>query len=368
MDKLVITRLQGKICTASVSDRKVTGIILEEEDQASILNNIYIGKVQKVVAGINAAFIDLGVTVGYYSLDENKEHIFTQQGRSGKLRPGDELLVQISRDAVKTKAPVLTSNLSLPGRFCVLTAGRTGIGFSAKLTDTAWKNQIRKMLLENDFIGFGIILRTNAGSAGPEQILEECEKLKAMLKQLIKESGSRTCYSCLYKTLPSYIAGIRDSYAGGLEEIVTDCPDLYGQLKEYLETSQAEDAGKLKLYTDRLLSLGKLVVIDVNTGKYEGKKKLEETVLKINLEAAAEIARQLRLRNLSGIIMVDFIDMNQEESKMQLMEALKAAVAKDPVKTVVVEMTRLNLVEITRKKVRRPLYEQAAGLYNSTRE
>ena len=339
------------------------------------------------------------MTVGYYSLDENKEHIFTQQGRSGKLRPGDELLVQISRDAVKTKAPVLTSNLSLPGRFCVLTAGRTGIGFSAKLTDTAWKNQIRKMLLENDFIGFGIILRTNAGSAGPEQILEECEKLKAMLKQLIKESGSRTCYSCLYKTLPSYIAGIRDSYAGGLEEIVTDCPDLYGQLKEYLETSQAEDAGKLKLYTDRLLSLGKLysldnalskaldkrvwlksggylviepteamVVIDVNTGKYEGKKKLEETVLKINLEAAAEIARQLRLRNLSGIIMVDFIDMNQEESKMQLMEALKAAVAKDPVKTVVVEMTRLNLVEITRKKVRRPLYEQAAGLYNSTRE
>ncbi len=399
MDKLVITRLQGKICTASVSDRKVTGIILEEEDQASILNNIYIGKVQKVVAGINAAFIDLGVTVGYYSLDENKEHIFTHQGRSGKLRPGDELLVQISRDAVKTKAPVLTSNLSLPGRFCVLTAGRTGIGFSAKLTDTAWKNQIRRMLLENDFIGFGIILRTNAGSAGPEQILEECEKLKAMLKQLIKESGSRTCYSCLYKTLPSYIAGIRDSYAGGLEEIVTDCPDLYGQLKEYLETSQAEDAGKLKLYTDRLLSLGKLysldnalskaldkrvwlksggylviepteamVVIDVNTGKYEGKKKLEETVLKINLEAAAEIARQLRLRNLSGIIMVDFIDMNQEESKMQLMEALKAAVAKDPVKTVVVEMTRLNLVEITRKKVRRPLYEQAAGLYNSTRE
>ena len=334
------------------------------------------------------------MTVGYYSLDENKEHIFTQQGRSGKLRPGDELLVQISRDAVKTKAPVLTSNLSLPGRFCVLTAGRTGIGFSAKLTDTAWKNQIRKMLLENDFIGFGIILRTNAGSAGPEQILEECEKLKAMLKQLIKESGSRTCYSCLYKTLPSYIAGIRDSYAGGLEEIVTDCPDLYGQLKEYLETSQAEDAGKLKLYTDRLLSLGKLysldnalskaldkrvcylviepteamVVIDVNTGKYEGKKKLEETVLKINLEAAAEIARQLRLRNLSGIIMVDFIDMNQEESKMQLMEALKAAVAKDPVKTVVVEMTRLNLVEITRKKVRRPLYEQAAGVYNSTRE
>ena len=300
---------------------------------------------------------------------------------------------------MKTKAPVLTANLSLPGRFCVLTAGKTGVGFSAKLTDAAWKNQIRKMLQEKYFEGFGIIVRTNAGSAEPEQILQECEKLKDQLKQLIKESSSRTCYSCLYKTLPSYIAGIRDSYAGGLEEIVTDCQDLYDQLKDYLETSQAEDAGKLKLYTDEMLSLGKLysldnalskaldkrvwlksggylviepteamVVIDVNTGKYEGKKKLEETVLKINLEAAAEIARQLRLRNLSGIIMVDFIDMNQEESKIQLMEALKTAVAKDPVKTVVVEITRLNLVEITRKKVRRPLYEQAAGIYNSTRE
>ena len=123
MDKLVITRLQGKICTTSVSDRKVTGITLEEEDKASILNNIYIGKVQKVVTGINAAFVDLGVTIGYYSLDENKEHLFTQQGRNGKLRPGDEILVQVSRDAVKTKAPVLTANLSLPGRFCVLTAG-----------------------------------------------------------------------------------------------------------------------------------------------------------------------------------------------------------------------------------------------------
>ncbi len=392
MDKLVITRLHGKICTASISDRNVNGITLEEEDQASVLNNIYIGKVQKVTAGINAAFIDLGVAIGYYSLDENKEHLFTQQRKSGKLRQGDEILVQVSRDAVKTKAPVLTSNLSLPGRFVVLTAGKTGVGFSTKLTDTAWKNRIRKMLTEKDFEGFGIIVRTNGGFAEPEQILKECEKLKEQLKKLIKESSNRTCYSCLYKTLPSYISGIRDSYAGGLEEIVTDCPDLYKQLKTYLETSQAEDAWKLKLYTDELLSLGKfysldsalskaldkrvwlksggylviepteaMVVIDVNTGKYEGKKKLEETVLKINLEAAAEIARQLRLRNLSGIIMIDFIDMNQEENKEMLMDALRAAVAKDPIKTVVVEMTRLNLVEITRKKVRRPLYEQAGS-------
>lgn len=120
MDKLVITRLQGKICTASVSDRKVTGITLEEEDKASILNNIYIGKVQKVVTGINAAFVDLGVTIGYYSLDENKEHLFTQQGRNGKLRPGDEILVQVSRDAVKQKHRCLLLICPCLGAFAFL--------------------------------------------------------------------------------------------------------------------------------------------------------------------------------------------------------------------------------------------------------
>ena len=108
-----------------------------------------------------------------------------------------------------------------------------------------------------EFEDFGIIIRTNARSSDPEQILEECETLKIRLKQLLKESSSRTCYSCLYKNLPAYITGIRDSYAGKLEEIITDCPDLYDQLKEYLENSQKEDAEKLKLYTDDLLSLWK---------------------------------------------------------------------------------------------------------------
>ena len=389
MDKLVITRLQGKICTASVSDRKVTGIILEEEDQASILNNIYIGKVQKVVAGINAAFIDLGVTVGYYSLDENKEHLFTQQGRNGKLRPGDEILVQVSRDAVKTKAPVLTANLSLPGRFCVLTAGKTGIGFSAKLTDTTWKNQIRKILPEKEFEDFGIIIRTNARSGDPEQILEECETLKIRLKQLLKESSSRTCYSCLYRPASAYLTEIRDTYHDQYDAIVTDSPDLYEEARLFLEQQCPGELHKLKLYQDPSVTLmnlyglsaklreatetrvwlksgGYLVVeptealtvIDVNSGKYSGKKAIRDTFRLINLEAAAEIARQLRLRNLSGIIIVDFINMEDSADKQELLQALSRELRQDPVKAVVVDMTPLGLVEITRKKIRRPLREQ----------
>ena len=389
MDKLVITRLQGKICTASVSDRKVTGITLEEEDKASILNNIYIGKVQKVVTGINAAFVDLGVTIGYYSLDENKEHLFTQQGRNGKLRPGDEILVQVSRDAVKTKAPVLTANLSLPGRFCVLTAGKTGIGFSAKLTDTTWKNQIRKILPEKEFEDFGIIIRTNARSGDPEQILEECETLKIRLKQLLKESSSRTCYSCLYRPASPYLMEIRDTYTDQFDTIITDDRQLYEETADFLKTQYPEELSRLQFYEDPRVSLSNLyglsaklkeatetrvwlksggylvieptealTVIDVNSGKYSGKKGIRDTFRMINREAALEIARQLRLRNLSGIILVDFINMEEADDRQELLEFLSAQLKRDPVKTALIDMTPLGLVEITRKKIRRPLKEQ----------
>ena len=185
------------------------------------------------------------------------------------------------------------------------------------------------------------------------------------------------------------MASLRDSPGGRLEAILTDQADFYEELKRYLYLHQQEDLEKLSFYQDPLLSLSALygldkaveealgkrvwlksggylviepteamVVIDVNTGKYSGKKTLQETIFKINLEAAQEIARQIRLRNLSGIIIVDFIDMEPGENRELLLKALSEAAAADPVKTTVVGMTKLNLVEMTRKKVRRPLHEQ----------
>mgnify|MGYP000006543932 FL=1 len=385
MDKLIITRLEDKICTATVSEGKVVQLTLEPDSGPSILQNIYIGKVQKVVPGINAAFVDIAPGVsGYYSLTENKEHHFVS-GHSGKLKAGDEIAVQVSRDAVKTKAPVLTANITLTGRYCVFTSGKPGIGFSSKLKDAAWKAQMREALGGVS----GIIVRTNAGGLPPEMVLQEFEQLKGLYESIRAGWSCRTCYSCLYQSEPSYIAGIRDSISGSLKEIVTDEPVFYRELKDYMEKHQREDAEKLVFYEDSLLPLKKLyslhtalekamgkkvwlksggylviepteamVVIDVNTGKYSGKKKMAETILRTNLEAAEEIGRQLRLRNLSGIIMVDFIDMEAAEDKQSLMHYLTEVVSKDPVKTTVVDMTGLNLVEITRKKVRKPLYEQ----------
>ena len=392
MDRLIVTKLNDRICTAAVSGSRITQLMMEPEDSSSLLNNIYIGKVQKVVGNINAAFVDIGGgRTGYYSLDENKEHLFVSP-TSGKLKAGDEIVVQVSRDAVKTKAPVLTGKLAFTGRYCVLTAGKTGVGFSNKIGDNKYKARVRSMLneaLAEDGDRFGIIVRTNGAGATDEVLLQEYRQLKDMYLKLSKEASCRTCYSCIYRALPGYIAAIRDSYSGTLDGIVTDIPAYYEELKDYLEKYQAEDADKLTLYEDKLLPLSKLysldsalehalnkhvwlksggylviepteamVVIDVNTGKYSGKKKMQDTICRINMEAADEIGRQLRLRNLSGIILIDFIDMEREEDREMLMRHLGDVVSKDPVKTTVVDMTRLNLVEVTRKKVRKPLYEQ----------
>ena len=301
--------------------------------------------------------------------------------------------MQVARDAVKTKALVLTGRLSFTGRLAVLTAGKNGIGFSSKISDQAFKKRIRERLSQEDMEGFGLIIRTNAKDADEETLMEEIYSLKGEYERIIQKAPFRNCCSLLYQGPASFLAGVRDSYSSQLEEIITDEPNLYEQITAYLEKEQPEDKRKLRLYQDSLLSLKSLynldraledavsrkvwlksggylvveptealVVIDVNTGKYSEKKTLRETILKINLEAAEEIGRQLRLRNLSGIILIDFIDMAEEADRKALLSYLEEVVKKDPIKTTVVEMTKLNLVELTRKKIHKPLHEQLAAL------
>lgn len=392
MEKLIVTQWRGKVCTAVSQGNRITQLMLEPDHAQTQLNHIYIGKVQKVVGNINAAFVDIGGgKTGYYSLEENKSHIFVSKS-TGKLKAGDEIVVQVSREGVKTKAPVLTGKLSFTGRYCVLTIGKTGIGFSNKIGDSGYKARTKALLanvLSEEEEEFGIIVRTNGAGVGEDVLLKEYEQLKAMYRKLALQASCRTCYSCIHQALPGYISAIRDSYRGTLDCIITDVPAYYEQLLAYLKEYQAEDEEKLSLYKDKLLPLAKLysidtavehalgrqvwlksggylviepteamVVIDVNTGKYSGRKKMQETILKINMEAAVEIGRQLKLRNLSGIILIDFIDMEQEKDRDMLMGQLGEILSKDPVKTTVVDMTRLQLVEVTRKKVRKPLYEQ----------
>ncbi len=391
MNKLIITRWNGSVITFLQSGRETVQVDIEPEENRPVLGNIYIGKVNHIVKNINAAFVDIGGgQMGYLSMSDACIHFADQRPYEGKLRQGDEIIVQVERDAVKTKAPVLTGNLNFTGRYFVLTSGKKQIGFSTKIIDQAWKQEMKPYLEAKKDVDFGIIVRTNAYKVSKEELESELDQLKDSFKKMLENASHRTCYSLLYSSAPSYLTGLRDSLKSSLEAVITDEPDIYEAIKEYLTRYQPEDLGLLIRYEDKLLPLGKLyriektmeealgkrvwlksggylvieptealVVIDVNTGKYSGKKELRETIKKVNLEAAEEIGHQLRLRNLSGIIIIDFIDMEAEEDRRILMERLEGILSKDPVKTTVVEMTKLNLVEVTRKKIRKPLYEQA---------
>lgn len=392
MDKLIITRWKGRILTALFSDQKAVSLSLENPAGESLLNRIYVGKVEKIVPNIQAAFIEIAPgQTGYLSLHENDpKPLNATEGRS--LRPSDLVLVQVSRDAVKTKAPVLTSHLSFPGRYCVLTPDKPGINFSSKIRDNSQKARlgaaVKELLEEKGMKEAGVILRTNSAQGERSSICSELDELIRQYRQICAQAPYRTAGSCLYHSEPEYISSLRDA-SGGLEAVVTDQEDIFQRLQEYVNLHAPGALEKLQFYQDPLVGLSKvwslervmeealgkrvwlksggylviepteaMTVIDVNTGKYSGRKTFRETILKINLEAAKEIARQLRLRNLSGIVVVDFIDMEQEEDQEILLQHLKEEVSKDPVKTTVVDLTRLNLVEITRKKIKRPLYEQ----------
>lgn len=389
--KILMTREDGIVWTYFQENDEIIEIhcndMEQTDQQAPILGNIYIGKVQNIVANIGAAFIDIGGVNCYYDMSQAEGAIFTNKIGKKPLCIGDELVVQVSREAVKTKAPTVSSNLNFTGRYAVLTSGNTRIGVSAKLPK-AEREEYREKL--NDYANeeYGIIVRTNAKDAPFSVVLEEIEQLKKRYETIKEHAAHRTCYSCLETAMQPYLSGLKNVYTSGMTEIQVECRDLFEEVKAYFQMEQPELLDILQYYESENLSLSSLynlhaireramnervwlkhggyliiqptealTVVDVNSGKCVSKKKTPEAYLKLNMEAAEEIAKQLRLRNISGIILVDFVNMDDEEAMQQLVKAMRAMCAKDPIQTTVVDVTELQLMEITRKKVRKPLYE-----------
>lgn len=391
--------IHGVSCTVAAlsEEERIVEIRLESDQEKSILGNIYTGQVENIASNIQAAFVQIEPGKRcYYPLAEAQRAVFSA-GRKGNgpLRPGDELLVQVSRDAMKGKLPALTSNLNFTGRYLVLTTGDKKFGLSSKLAQedrhrlSGWlKEEVERPDKE-----FGIIVRTNAADASKEEILKELEWLKGRYHKAVVQGRNRTCFSLVLETEPFYVAAVRDAYGRDLDEIITDVPEIREMILGYLEEISPELKEKLRFYQDKLLPLYKLyrvetaldaiqkekvwlnsggflviqqteafVSIDVNSGKYTGKKKMEETFRKINLEAAAEISRQLRLRNLSGIILIDFINMENPDHRDELFHVLQKLLRKDPIKSRAIDITPLHILEMTRKKVRRPVIEDIREL------
>ena len=391
--------IHGVPCTVAAlsEEERIVEIRLESDQEKSILGNIYTGQVENIASNIQAAFVQIEPGKRcYYSLAEAQRAVFSA-GRKGNgpLRPGDELLVQVSRDAMKGKLPALTSNLNFTGRYLVLTTGDKKFGLSSKLAleDRHRLSGWLKEEAERPDKEFGIIVRTNAADASKEEILKELEWLKGRYHKAVVQGRNRTCFSLVLETEPFYVAAVRDAYGRDLDEIITDVPEIREMILGYLEEISPELKEKLRFYQDKLLPLYKLyrvetaldaiqkekvwlnsggflviqqteafVSIDVNSGKYTGKKKMEETFRKINLEAVAEISRQLRLRNLSGIILIDFINMENPDHRDELFHVLQKLLRKDPIKSRAIDITPLHILEMTRKKVRRPVIEDIREL------
>ena len=386
-------------CTVAAlsEEERIVEIRLESDQEKSILGNIYTGQVENIASNIQAAFVQIEPGKRcYYSLAEAQRAVFSAgRKENGPLRPGDELLVQVSRDAMKGKLPALTSNLNFTGRYLVLTTGDKKFGLSSKLAleDRHRLSGWLKEEAERPDKEFGIIVRTNAADASKEEILKELEWLKGRYHKAVVQGRNRTCFSLVLETEPFYVAAVRDAYGRDLDEIITDVPEIREMILGYLEEISPELKEKLRFYQDKLLPLYKLyrvetaldaiqkekvwlnsggflviqqteafVSIDVNSGKYIGKKKMEETFRKINLEAAAEIGRQLRLRNLSGIILIDFINMENPDHRDELFHVLQKLLRKDPIKSRAIDITPLHILEMTRKKVRRPVIEDIREL------
>lgn len=388
MNRLIITEYKNKLLTALLDDKKLVEASFENQDASSIVGNIYIGRVENIVPNINAAFVEISKGIkGYLPLDENKSPFFLNKKNTDKVCMGDLIIVQVEREPVKTKAAVLTTRISITGTNAVI----VGDGLSKAMVSDKIKNKEKRAHLRGIAEAylddtFSIIMRTSCMKNTDEEINAELLKLIDTFKAVYNKALHLKAFTCLYSQPAQYIQLINEQRINGDCEIVTDIPEVYNEILENCSSV----AAVTRLYTDPLVSLSNLysldsrikealmervwlksgaylviqptealIVIDVNTGKYSGgKNNREETFLKINKEAALEIAHQLRLRNYSGIILIDFIDMETAEYNRQLITTLKEAIADDPVKTSYVDMTSLGLVELTRKKVKRPLYEQ----------
>lgn len=382
----------AKLCCCLLEDDRLTEVNIDQEGQ-SLLGNIYVGKVKNVLQNIDAAFVEIaGKRTCFLPLSEALHPILTNRTANGRILAGDEILVQVQKDAVKTKDPVLTAKLTVPGRYASVSLGERsgGIRYSHKLSGEE-KKRIQKILKEMKVPqNMTVVIRTQARELSDDSVLtRELESLTAQAQKLLLAGKTRTVFSLLTESAPGYLKRLQTDSASFPDKIVTDELSVFQTLQSYYQKKDAEKLSRIFFYQDEKLSLAglyglgaklsgavdknvwlksggylvvepteALTVIDVNTGKYAGKKGMEETFLRINEEAALEVARQLRLRNLSGIILVDFINMRKKEENLHLLSLLRDACSKDPVPVSVVDMTPLGLVEITRRKESRPLAEQ----------
>ncbi len=369
---------------------------VERASHRGLVGNLYKGCVSRVLPGMQAAFVDVGLErtaflhVADIALARPEDTIVALPAVDDIRRlvsEGDEILVQVVKDPIGTKGARLTTFVALPSRYLVYLPRGEGVGVSARIEEEAERLRLKSAvasLVAPDSAG-GYIVRTAAQGASPEGLSEDMEYLARLWHHVRSVAAQAPPGTIVHEDLPLALRVLRDEMARGASRVLVDCPREYARMTSFAAEFLAGGAARIELYSgarpifdlhgieeevtralDRKVPLksgGHLVIdqteamttIDVNTGAYVGHRNLEETIFRTNLEAAVAIARQLRLRNLGGIIIIDFIDMTDEAHRRQVLGALERALAADRAQTRIVSLSPLGLVEMTRKRTRESL-------------
>ncbi len=401
MNEILVDVNNDMTRVALLEDGQLMEIYVELPDMQKIVGNIYRGKVCSVLPGMQAAFVDIGYgknaflyvedALSYTDITEDGQeaHVF----RKGKkpaieklVKKGQEITVQVVKEPIGTKGPRITTHITLPGRYVVLLPNGDYIGVSRRIGREKERSKLKKIAGKLKPEGMGLIVRTAAEGKNANDLKNDLDFLKRLWKSIRIKEQKGMVPRCIYKDLDLIYSTVRDMFTGDIDRFIINNRDKYDKVLELVDIISPGLKNRVAFYDrdcemfeyynvetgiSRALSrkvwlncggymiidrTEALTVVDVNTGKYVGKNSLEKTVLKTNLEAADEIALQLRLRDISGIIIIDFIDMDKRDHQKKVIEKLKNALKKDRTKTMVVGMTGLGLIEMTRKKVRQELF------------
>ena len=366
---IIITKIKNHMISAWLHDHEIVEFQCCNTKQKNIVGSIYLGKVKNVVKNINGAFVEF----------EKGELGFLPM-RDLSLKAEEEIIVQVKKEGSREKKPLLSQQIELTGKYLVLTSDKAAIGISNKIKDREQRQELREMAEPMVTESYGFILRTSAAGASREAVMREAQELADKYEEIVRKGRYRTPFQLLEVNQDMESMLLFGKLPDQTEQVITDQDILADSLKRQgYNVRYAAEAGEIErqyrirhflrealsrkiwmrsggfLYIEQTEAMA---VIDVNTGKSIGNKNKADHIRKINLEAAKEAARQIRLRNLSGIIVIDFIDMKSEYDKETLLRVMQQYLDQDSKKAAAVDITKLGLMEITRKKERNPLFRQ----------
>jgi ribonuclease G len=391
--ELLLNITPSETRVAMIEGGMLQEVHIEREAKRGIVGNIYKGKVSRVLPGMQAAFVDIGLQKAAFlhasdivphteCVAENEKQQFQVRDISELVRQGQDIVVQVVKDPLGTKGARLTTDITLPSRYLVFMPGASHVGVSQRIESEEERNRLKSVVSPFcDELG-GFIIRTAAEGADDNELAQDAAFLKRLWQKVIERRSRYKTKSMLYGELGLAQRILRDFVGTEISQVTVDSRIVFETLQEFVAEFVPELSDKLDLYEgdkpifdmydteneiqrslDRKVELksgGYLIIdqteamttIDINTGAFVGRRNLEETIFNTNLEATEAIARQLRLRNLGGIIIIDFIDMLHDEHRERVLKLLEIALSKDRVKTNINGFTQLGLVEMTRKRTR----------------